>query len=109
MLPWCEAINRRVFEGGGDGRHGHAASVLMASGEREVSSGGQRAAVVVGACGRPTHARMVPPWNMDTRGGQRGAHNTQEQGSKHFHSFCLGEEEEKKKKRFPVCVELLRV
>lgn len=39
----------------------------MASGEREVSPGGQRAAILVGACVRPTHAGMVPPWKMDMR------------------------------------------
>lgn len=65
MLPGCEAIARRVFEGGGDGRHGYAGPVVMASGEGQVSSGGQRAAVLVGPCGRPTHAGMVPPWNTD--------------------------------------------
>lgn len=41
--------------------------MVMASGEREVSPGGQRAAILVGACVRPTHAGMVPPWNMDER------------------------------------------
>ena len=77
MLPWCEAINRRLFEGGGDGRHVYAGSVVMASGEREVSSGGQRAAILVGACERPTHASMVPLWNMDKRGSVWHTQNTE--------------------------------
>lgn len=41
--------------------------MVMASGEGEVSPGGQRAAILAGACVRPTHAGMVPPWNMERR------------------------------------------